>query len=121
MLFPDRVEHKSSHFRCGRGRIASWRCNVCVAGMPVRAEAYMTLVSAASPLPFPAVVAQGTADPFYPWGSQLVASYVSPELVEFDEGHRFPHDRRANARLAEGIRRKLGLRSAESQTQSAVA
>ena len=86
----------------------SWRLNICVAGMPVRAECYAHLCGEdAPPLDFPAVVAQGTEDPLFDWCSRLAGRYAAPEQITFAEGHRFPHDRAANQALAESIRRGL--------------
>ena len=88
-----------------------WSANVCVAGMPVRAARFEHLFE--SPLAFPCVLAQGTADPFYPWCRRLARQYAAPELIEYDEGHRFPHAKEANARLVGSVKRALAASARE--------
>ena len=88
-----------------RGNRPSWRANLCVCGMPVRDNSYRQLFE--QPLDFPAMLAFGTADPFYPWASRLRAAYKDPTVVEYGEGHRFPHDREANTALATAIQLAL--------------
>ena len=86
----------------------SWRANILVAGMPVRADSFASLCGeGAPPLRFPTLIAQGTEDPFYEWCRRLERSYDAPELFNYDEGHRFPHKRDSNKALAESVRRLL--------------
>ena len=86
----------------------SWRGNICVAGMPVRDDRFAPLFPpTAPPLALPCVIAQGTADPFYGWCRRLAHSYAAPLEVSYDEGHRFPHGKEANAELEAAIRRLL--------------
>eukprot|EP00966_Prymnesium_polylepis_P080434 1863636-Prymnesium_polylepis.1 len=89
------------------GEPPDWRCNALCAGMPVRANDYLHLFEA--PLAFPSCLALGTADPFYPWASRLSSAYTDPDVIEFDEGHRFPHSKEATQAFAEAIRRRLGV------------
>lgn len=88
----------------------SWRANICVAGMPVRAQAYEHLFAPhAKPLEWPSVIAQGTKDPFFEWCDRLKHDYAAPLQVSYDEGHRFPHSRTANAELISAIQDVLGI------------
>ena len=92
----------------------TWRLNVCVAGMPVRAQQWQALFPPhAPPLAFPCVVAQGRDDPFYDWCARLARDYAAPTLVGFDEGHRFPHAKEKNAELAEALWRGVASGSRE--------
>lgn len=84
-----------------RGDSPSWRSNVCVCGMPVRDDSYRRLFD--TPLDFPSTLAFGTEDPFYPWATRLRDAYREPTVIEYAEGHRFPHDRQANAALASAL------------------
>ena len=103
--------------RLGSERPPSWLGVISVAGMPVRADRFRHLFApAARPLDFPCVLAQGTEDPFYEWCARLYRSdsacWRAPDVIEFAEGHRFPHERASNARLVEGVRRLLWPASA---------
>ena len=91
----------------GCGELPDWRCNICCAGMPVRANEYLRLFE--EPLAFPSCLAIGTADPFYPWASRLSSVSIAPDVIEFDEGHRFPHSKEATEVFAGAIRRRLGV------------
>lgn len=97
--------------RRGLGPGPSWSCNALVCSMPVRSNdmAKNLQVGDASPLAFPSVIAQGLQDPFYEWCRRLPRSYVSPEVMDFDEGHRFPHAASSNADLADAIHRQVEL------------
>ena len=64
------------------GELPSWRCNICVCGMPVRANEYRHLFD--EPLSFPCIVAQGTDDPFYPWAVRLRDNYLDCDFIEFE-------------------------------------
>lgn len=91
--------------RAGQGPPPSWRHNVLVCGMPVRAQQYYSLLE--SPLDFPCTVAQGAQDPLYAWCHRLAASYAEAEYLEYDDGHRFPHRLEDTRRLAASVRRGL--------------
>ena len=95
--------------RDGGGAAAwpSWRANACVCAMPVRDDAYRALFAELGPLDFPATLAFGTSDPLYPWCRRLTDAYRAPDVVEYADGHRFPHAREESARLAESLRRQL--------------
>ena len=95
--------------------------NALVCSMPVRSNdmAKNLQVGDASPLAFPSVIAQGLQDPFYEWCRRLPLSYVSPEVMDFDEGHRFPHSREANTALATAFKEQLATRSSAIATGTA--
>jgi hypothetical protein len=91
----------------GLGSPPSWRANVLVASMPVRASGFEELFEA--PLRFPATIVHGTADPFFEWGRKLETVYEGADVVQHDEGHRFPHAREVNEAFAQSVLRRLGL------------
>ena len=94
--------------RLHRGEPPQWRLNVCIAGMPCRADRFRDICGPeAPPIDFPCVQAHGAEDPFHPWGAKLAGCYVAPDLVEHPEGHRFPHSMPHARALGESIRRRL--------------
>ena len=96
----------AARLREGRGGPPDWRFNVCVCGMPSRASELAHLFEA--PLPFPCALAFGTEDPFYPWATRLRDVFEAPAVIEFEEGHRFPHSRQANEQIVAAVRGLLG-------------
>ena len=90
------------------GGAPSWRGVISVAGMPVRANQFRHLFPPqTAPLDFPCVIAQGSEDPFYEWGKRMTAVWHQADVIEYPEGHRFPHARPSNERLASSILRLL--------------
>ena len=83
------------------GRRPSWRSNVLVCPMPVRAHKFVPLF--ARPLDFPCVIAQGLEDPFYTWCRRVSEQYVEPYHIDFRGGHRFPHAIIDNKAVADAI------------------
>ena len=105
--------------REGVGPPPSWRSNVLICGMPVRAEGLRRELGLdETPLEFPCTIAQGTSDPFYPWARRVDEHYVAPTTVSYDEGHRFPHDRQATAALAESILVNLRIADAVADEET---
>ena len=74
--------------------------------MPSRAAELAHLFE--TPLPFPCTLAFGTEDPFYPWATRLRDVFEAPAVIEFEEGHRFPHSRQANEQIVAAVRGLLG-------------
>lgn len=93
--------------RAGTASPPSWRHNVLVCGLPVRANSFYPLLS--SPLDFPCTVAQGRDDPMFQWCTRLASQYVEAEVYEYGDGHRFPRSREDNAALAAYMRRGFEL------------
>ena len=88
------------------GQVPSWRSNVLVCSMPVRAKRFLPLLR--KPLAFPAVVAQGAQDPYYSWCSTVGDSYVDAKRVEYPDGHRFPHAASDNEAIVAAMLTQLG-------------
>ena len=100
--------------RAGLGPPPSWRCNVLVCSMPVRAndlrvELEVSERGDAPPIDFPCVIAQGLQDPFYEWCRRTNGTYAAPTVVTYDEGHRFPHAATSTRELADAILQQMEM------------
>ena len=101
----------------GEAEYPSWKQNVLVCGMPVRAEQFSSYFTA--PLDFPCIVAQGLQDPAYEWCTRLKDVYAAPTYLEFPDGHRFPHSREDTTTLADAMRSHMGILPAAGDPTSA--
>jgi len=90
--------------RTGLGPPPSWRHNVLVCGMPVRAAEYADQLK--TPLDFPSTISQGREDPAYEWCRRLAAQYADANYLEHPDGHRFPRGE-ATAALVALVRARL--------------
>ena len=92
--------------REGTAPAPTWKLNVLVCGMPIRANALareLQLDADGGKLEFPCLIAQGLQDPFYEWCQRVEEHYGSPSTLQYDDGHRFPHSRDDTQRLADAI------------------
>ena len=92
--------------RAGLGAPPTWAHNVLVCGMPVRANEYLDVVE--RKLDFPCTIAQGRRDPAYRWCIRLADAYApsTRRVIEYADGHRFPHSREDTAAIADCMRLK---------------
>ena len=90
--------------RNGLGQPPSWQQNVLVCGMPVRANRFYSLFDRLGPLKFASTIAQGRDDMAYPWCIKLAQTYRSPCIIEYVDGHRFPHSKDDTCKIADSIR-----------------